>query len=214
MTQILDTIADKLYDGKHREIAALAQQALDEGLTAKHILDDGLIAGMNRVGQDFRDGVRYIPEVMLSAKTMNAALDVLRPLLAESGTPVAGKVVIGTVKGDIHDVGKKLVGIMLTGAGFQLIDLGCDVSPERFVEAIQNEKPDLVGMSALLTTTMTQMKATLQAMVAAGVRDKVKVLVGGAPVTEAYAEEIEADAYAPDAASAVRKARFLIGLAV
>lgn len=214
MTRILTTIADKLYDGKHREIAALAQQALDEGLSAKQILDDGLIAGMNRVGRDFRDGVRYIPEVMLSAKSMNAALDILRPHLAESGVPVAGKIVIGTVKGDIHDVGKKLVSIMLTGAGFQTIDLGCDVPPEKFIEAIEKEQPDLVGMSALLTTTMTQMRTTIQALIAAGVRDKVKVLVGGAPVTEAYAEEIEADAYAPDAASAVRKARFLVGLPV
>ena len=213
MSHLNEAIAEIVYNGKYREITPLVQQGLDDGLAAQEILEAGLIAGMNRVGRDFRDGVRFIPEVMASAKTMNTALETLRPLLAAGGASAGGKIVIGTVKGDIHDVGKKLVGIMLSGAGFEVVDLGTDVTPQGFVEAVQVEQPDLIGLSALLTTTMPQMAATIEALVASGVRDTVKVLVGGAPVTEAYAEEIGADAYAPDATAAVHKARFLLGLA-
>jgi 5-methyltetrahydrofolate--homocysteine methyltransferase len=179
-------------------------------MSAQEILNDGLIAGMDEVGKDFRAGDLFIPEVLMSAKAMHAGMAVLRPLLAESGALSPAKIVIGTVTGDLHDIGKNLVGMMLEGAGFEIIDLGTDVSPEKFVEAVRAEGADLVGMSALLTTTMPSMKATIEALTEAGLRDRVKVIVGGAPVTASFAEEIGADAYAPDAASAVDTARSLV----
>ncbi len=210
MSNILEQMQKDLYDGKADEVGTATQKALDEGMSAQEILSDGLIGGMDEVGKDFKAGDLFIPEVLMSAKAMHAGMAVLRPLLAESGALSLAKIVIGTVAGDLHDIGKNLVGMMLGGAGFEIIDLGTDVSPEKFVEAVRAEGADLVGMSALLTTTMPGMKATIEALTEAGLRDRVKVIVGGAPVTASFAEGIGADAYAPDAASAVDTARSLV----
>ena len=207
MSDILQQIQKDLYSGEIDEVRAATQKALDGGMSAPEILSGGLIAGMDEVGKDFKAGDLFIPEVLLSAKAMHAGLDVLRPLLAESGAPALGKVVLGTAQGDLHDIGKNLVGMMLEGAGFEIVDLGTDVSPDEFVEAVRTEGAEMLGMSALLTTTMPAMEATVEALTEAGLRDKVKVLVGGAPVTAGFAREIGADAYAPDAASAVDTAR-------
>lgn len=210
MSNIKEQIQKDLYDGKSEEVRAAAQKALDEGMPVQEILNDGLIAGMDVIGRDFKAGDLFIPEVLIAAKAMQAGLEVLRPLLAESGVPSLAKMVIGTVAGDLHDIGKNLVGIMLEGAGFEIVDLGNDVTPEKFVEATRTENADLLGMSALLTTTMPSMKTTIEALTEAGLRDRVKVIIGGAPVTAEFAEEIGADAYAPDAASAVDTTRSLM----
>jgi len=207
MADILQKIASNLYEGEDELVAELVQQALDQGLPPPEILQGGLIAGMDQVGRDFKAGDLFVPEVLIAARAMHAGMGVLRPLLAESDAPSAGKYVIGTVKGDLHDIGKNLVKMMLEGAGFETVDLGTDVAPQAFVDAVRQHRPAFIGMSALLTTTMVQMKATIDALVEARVRDQVKIMVGGAPVTEAYAREIGADAYAPDAASAVDTAR-------
>jgi len=207
MTDVLHDIATKLYDGEDEEVADLVQQALDTGKLPKEILQEGLIAGMDRVGKDFKSGELFVPEVLIAARAMHAGMGVLRPLLAASGAPSGDKFLIGTVKGDLHDIGKNLVKMMLEGAGFETVDLGTDVSPEAFVAAVTLHKPRLLGMSALLTTTMVSMKTTMDALRDAGLRDSIKVLVGGAPVTTAFAEQIGADAYAPDAATAVDIAR-------
>jgi 5-methyltetrahydrofolate--homocysteine methyltransferase len=209
MADVLQEIASNLYDGEDQEVAALVQQALDEGVAPGEILQGGLIAGMDEVGRDFKAGDLFVPEVLVAARAMHAGMNVLRPLLAESDVASAGKYVIGTVKGDLHDIGKNLVRMMLEGAGFETIDLGTDVGPEGFVDAVREHRPSLVGMSALLTTTMVQMKATIEALEEAGLRESVKIMVGGAPVTDAFAKEIGADAYAADAASAVDVARSL-----
>lgn len=210
MSNILEQMREDLYKGKVDQVGAATQKALDEGMSAQEILNDGLVAGMDIVGRDFKAGILFIPEVLLCAKVMHAGLEVLRPLLAESGVPSSGKVVIGTVAGDLHDIGKNLVSMMLRGAGFEIIDLGTDVSPEKFVESVRAEEADLVGMSALLSTTMPAMKTTIEALIEAGLRDRVKVLVGGAPVTAGFAEGVGADGYAPDAVTAVDTARSLI----
>ncbi|MFL7792276.1 MAG: corrinoid protein [Anaerolineae bacterium] len=210
MNSIIQQIAEKLYDGNNTEVAELTQQALDGGATAAEILNGGLVTGMDRVGVDFKNGDLFVPEVLIAARAMHAGLDILRPLLAESDVPSAGKIVVGTVAGDLHDIGKNLVTMMLEGGGFDVIDLGIDISPEKFVEAVKKEKPDLVGMSALLTTTMPSMEKTIEALKAAGVRDSVKVMIGGAPVTKDYADKVGADGYAADAASAVDLARALM----
>ncbi len=209
MSDILSKMASNLYEGEEEKVAALVQQALDQGMKPQEILSDGLIAGMDKVGVDFKAGDLFVPEVLIAARAMSAGMHVLRPLLADSDVTSAGKYVIGTVKGDLHDIGKNLVKMMLEGAGFETIDLGTDVDPASFVSAIQEHQPNLVGMSALLTTTMVNMKATLEALQEAGLRDSVKIMVGGAPVTAAFAKEIGADAYAPDAATAVDLAREL-----
>jgi len=206
---ILQQIAANLYQGEDQEVAALVQQALERGMAAAEILQGGLIAGMDRVGADFKCGELFVPEVLIAAQAMHAGMNILRPLLIESDVPSAGKYVIGTVKGDLHDIGKNLVKMMLEGAGFETIDLGTDVSPAAFVAAVREHRPKLVGMSALLTTTMGQMKNTIEALREAGLRDAVRVMVGGAPLTAAFAREIGADAYAPDAATAVDVAREL-----
>jgi len=210
VSDTLKQIAEKLYDGKNTEVAALTQQALGAGLTAAEILDGGLVTGMDRVGADFKNGDLFVPEVLIAARAMHAGMDILRPLLAESDVPPAGKVIIGTVAGDLHDIGKNLVVMMLEGGGFDVVDVGIDTSPEKFVEAVKMEKPDLVGLSTLLTTTMPSMEKTIDALVEAGMRGSVKVMIGGAPVTQAYADEIGADGYASDAASAVDLARALV----
>ena len=212
MADILQKIASNLYEGENKEVAALVQQALDQGLTPGEILEGGLIAGMDQVGKDFKAGELFVPEVLIAARAMHAGMDLLRPLLAEGEAISAGKYVIGTVKGDLHDIGKNLVKMMLEGAGFEMIDLGTDVEPTSFVAAVREHQPQLMGMSALLTTTMVQMKATVEALEEAGLRDSVKIMVGGAPVTAAFADEIGADAYAPDAATAVDVARSLTGV--
>lgn len=210
MSEIITNLKEDLYNGKVDEVAAATQKALDEGISAGEILNQGLIAGMDVVGRDFKSGELFIPEVILCARAMHAGLEVLRPLLIETGYDSPGKVIIGTVAGDMHDIGKNLVSMMLEGAGFEIIDLGTDVQPEQFVEIVRAEGADLVGMSALLTTTMLSMKSTIDALSEAGLRDSVRVLVGGAPVTANFAEQIGADAYAADAATAVDTARSLI----
>ncbi len=211
MADILQEIAANLHNGEEELVSRLVQQALDGGLAPGEILSDGLIAGMDQVGKDFKAGDLFVPEVLIAARAMHAGMGVLRPLLSESDAPGAGKYLIGTVKGDLHDIGKNLVKMMLEGAGFQMVDLGTDVQPAAFVDAVRTHQPRLLGMSALLTTTMVNMKATIEALEEAGLRDAVKIMVGGAPVTAAFAQEIGADAYAPDAASAVDVARELAG---
>jgi len=209
MSNILEQMREDLYNGNVDGVAAATQKALDEGMSAQEILNNGLVGGMDVVGRDFKAGILFIPEVLLCAKTMHAGLEVLRPLLAESDVLALGKIVIGTMAGDLHDIGKNLVGMMLQGAGFEIVDLGTDVSPEKFVEAVR-EGANMVGMSALLTTTMPGMKTTIEALTEAGLRDHVKVIIGGAPVTAGFAKDIGADAYAADAASAVDVARGLV----
>jgi 5-methyltetrahydrofolate--homocysteine methyltransferase len=211
MKDILEHLAENLYAGEHLQVADRVRQALQGGLSPAEVLS-GLIAGMDRVGRDFQSGHLFVPEVLLAARAMHAGMAVLRPLLAETGVPYVGTYLIGTVQGDLHDIGKNLVRMMLEGAGFQVLDLGTDVSPERFVAAVREHRPQILGMSALLTTTMPGMRRTIEALEEAGLRDRVKVMVGGAPVTAEYAREIGADAYAPDAATAVEVARRLLGL--
>jgi 5-methyltetrahydrofolate--homocysteine methyltransferase len=210
MADILQEMASNLYNGEEEKVAELVQQALDQGMAAGEILSGGLIAGMDEVGRDFKAGDLFVPEVLIAARAMHAGMNILRPLLAESDAPTAGKYVIGTVKGDLHDIGKNLVKMMLEGAGFETVDLGTDVDAATFVAAVREHQPNLLGMSALLTTTMVNMKATIEALEEAGLRDSVKVMIGGAPVTAAFAEQVGADAYAPDAASAVDTARELV----
>ena len=209
MADILQQMATNLYNGEDEVVAELVQKALDQGTEPGEILRDGLIAGMDEVGVDFKAGDLFVPEVLIAARAMHAGMAILRPLLAESDTLSAGKYIIGTAKGDLHDIGKNLVKMMLEGAGFETVDLGSDVEPADFVAAVQEHRPQLVGISALLTTTMVKMKATIEALEEAGLRDSVKIMIGGAPVTAAFAEEIGADAYAPDAATAVDVAREL-----
>jgi corrinoid protein of di/trimethylamine methyltransferase len=211
MSDILEKIGTKLYEGEEEDVASLVQKALDEGMAAEEVLQGGLLAGMDVVGQDFKAGDLFVPEVLIAARAMHAGMNVLRPLLAEGDTRSAGTYLIGTVEGDLHDIGKNLVKMMLEGAGFETIDLGTDVPIAKFVEAVGEHQPDIVGMSALLTTTMVSMKATIEALEEAGLRDQIKIMVGGAPVTSAFAKDIGADAYAPDAATAVDSARELMG---
>jgi 5-methyltetrahydrofolate--homocysteine methyltransferase len=211
MSELLQKIASNLYEGEDEVVAGLVQQALDQNMTPEDILAGGLVAGMDEVGKDFKAGDLYVPEVLIAARAMHAGMDVLRPLLADSDASSAGKFLIGTVKGDLHDIGKNLVKMMIEGAGFQTEDLGTDIDPADFVAAVKEHEPDILGMSALLTTTMVNMTATIEALEEAGLRDSVKVMVGGAPVTKKFAQQIGADAYAPDAASAVDAARELMG---
>ena len=202
----LSDISTCIIEGNIDDIKDLTQQALDEGLEAKEILDKGLMPGMDHVGVEFKAGNMFVPEVLRSAKSMSASMELLKPLLAESGVEMVGKIVLGTVKGDLHDIGKNLVAMMCEGAGFEVYDIGKDVAPEGFVEAIKQHNPDIVGMSALLTTTMRTMESTIKALEEAGLRDKVKVMIGGAPVTEDFAKQIGADAYASNAAAAAEMA--------
>jgi 5-methyltetrahydrofolate--homocysteine methyltransferase len=199
-----------LSEGKMEEVKKLTQEALNGGESPEVVLKQGLIQAMERIGVKFKNGEIYIPEVLIAARAMHAGMDVLKPILSKSNTPMVGKVVIGTVKGDLHDIGKNLVIMMFEGGGFEVVDLGVDVSPEKFVVAIEKHRPQVVAMSALLTTTMREMKTTLDAIVKAGLRNQVKAIVGGAPLTEKFAKEIGADGYAPDAASAVQVAKSLI----
>jgi len=208
---LLQKISEELQRGNYDEMPQFIQQALDAGVPAPRILKEGLVLGMSIVGEQFQNDEIFLPDVLISAKAMQAGMTILRPRLAEAGVKLSGKIVMGTVKGDIHDIGKNLVAMLLEGAGYQVIDLGIDVSPEKFVEAIKSNKADLVGLSALLTITMPLMKEVIESLVESGVRKSVKVVVGGAPVTEQFAQEIGADGYAPDAHTAVQKVRELIG---
>jgi 5-methyltetrahydrofolate--homocysteine methyltransferase len=199
-----------LSQGKMDEVKKLTQEAIDGGESPEAILKQGLIQAMEQIGIRFKNGDIYIPEVLIAARAMHAGMDVLRPILSKSNSPMAGKIVVGTVKGDLHDIGKNLVIMMLEGGGFEVVDLGIDVSAQKFIEAIRDHHPQVVGMSALLTTTMTEMKNTIQAIELAGLRNQVKTIVGGAPLTEKFAKEIGADGYAPDAASAVDAVKSLL----
>jgi 5-methyltetrahydrofolate--homocysteine methyltransferase len=192
-----------LTQGKMEEIEKLTQEALNNGEPPEAILKDGFIQAMDRIGVRFKSGEIYIPEVLIAARAMHAGMEVLKPILSKSTTRLSKKVAIGTVKGDLHDIGKNLVAMMLEGGGFEVLDLGVDVSAQKFVEAIKAHKPHVLGMSALLTTTIGEMKATLEAIEKAGLRKEIKTIIGGAPLTAKFAREIGADGYAPDAASAV-----------
>ena len=202
-----DEISALLQKGRPRELSALVQEELADGTSANDILTKALIPGMSAVGERFKKNEIFVPEVLITARAMNAALNILKPVLAQAGVEPIGKAVICTVKGDLHDIGKNLVKMMIGGTGIQVIDLGIDCPPERVVEAVREYQPDIVCLSALLTTTMVNQKATIDALRAAGLRDKVKVMVGGAPVTQAFADEIGADSYTPDAATAAEVAR-------
>lgn len=210
MLHLYGKMSEALTAGNIEEIKKLTQQALDEGSRAYEILEKGLFPGMDIVGQRFKACEIYIPEVLLSAKTMHAAMDIVRPLLSETDTIGAGTVVIGTVEGDLHNIGKDLVTMMLEGTGFKVIDLGVDVKPQDFVEAAKEHKPNILGMSALLTTTMPKLRETINALQEAGIRDQIKIMAGGAPVTQDYVDEIGADAYGADAGEATEKAKALL----
>ncbi len=200
-------IAEVLYAGRVDDVASLTRQALAEGYRPQDVLNQGLLPGMEKVGKDFREEILFLPEVLLTAKAMHAAMDILKPALSEAEGPSLGTLVMGTVEGDIHDIGKNLVIMMMQGAGIEVIDLGIDVPPERFIDAVREYNPPMLGMSALLTTTVEQMKTTIEALEKAGLRDRARVMVGGAPVTREFAERIGADGYASDAIGAVDLAR-------
>ena len=203
-------ISLQLQAGKAKIVKTLVQQALDEGHSAQEILNDGLLAGMDVIGEKFKNNEVYVPEVLIAARAMKAGMTIIKPLLLDSGVEMKGVVAIGTVKGDLHDIGKNLVAMMLEGAGFTVIDLGVDVGAEQYIDAIKNQGAQLIGMSALLTTTMTSMKEIIDAITEAGLRDQVKIMIGGAPITQEYADEIGADGYSIDAASAAELAKNLI----
>jgi methylmalonyl-CoA mutase cobalamin-binding domain/chain len=208
--ELIQQTHDDLYDGMAEAVEAEVHEFLRRGWTPYDALTRGLVGGMDIVGIDFRDGILFVPEVLMAAKAMKAGMAILRPLLAETGAQQIGTMVIGTVKGDIHDIGKNLVAMMMEGAGFKVVNLGINNDAEKFINAIKEHEPDIVGMSALLTTTMPYMEVVIKALKEQGLRDKVIVLVGGAPLNAAFAEEIEADAYCRDAAVAVDTAKKLI----
>jgi 5-methyltetrahydrofolate--homocysteine methyltransferase len=205
----LKPVYEAVLDGNAPAAQASVKAALEAGIPADVVLKDGLISAMAEVGRLFEENEYFVPEMLVSARAMQSGLTLLKPLLAESGAEPAGRVVIGTVKGDLHDIGKNLVAMMLEGAGFEVIDLGTDVSPEKFVKAVVDNKAQIIGMSALLTTTMPSMGTTIKVLEESGLRDQVKVMIGGAPVTDGFAKQIGADGYSPDASSAVRLAKSL-----
>lgn len=208
--ELLELMMDDLYDGYAEEVVEEVEECLSRGMAPYEVLTEGLVAGMDIVGVDFRDGILFVPEVLMSAKAMKAGMHVLRPLLAETGAPKVGTLVIGTVKGDIHDIGKNLVAMMMEGAGFEVVNIGINNSVEDYMAAIDEHQPDMLGMSALLTTTMPYMRVVINSLKEAGLRDDLIVLVGGAPLNQAFAEDIEADAYCRDAAVAVETAKKLM----
>jgi len=213
MEAVLKELYEGILDGDMEVAEEKVQEALDEGIGPGRILNEGMIAAMAEVGQLFEDGEYFVPEMLIAARAMQGGLVLLKPYLGEGDVQSPGKVVIGTVKGDLHDIGKNLVAMMLEGAAFEIVDLGTDVKPETFVEAVKENGADVVAMSALLTTTMPNMTTTITALEEAGLRDKVKVLVGGAPLTQDYADKIGADGYAADANQAVARAKALVGAA-
>ncbi|AVX04650.1 corrinoid protein [Maritalea myrionectae] len=208
--ELSEQMQDDLYDGLKEEIEEGVNIFLERGWAPYDILTKVLVKGMKTVGDDFRDGILFVPEVLLAANAMKAGMFILRPLLTETGAPKMGKMVVGTVKGDIHDIGKNLVGMMMEGAGFEVIDLGINTDVDQFLAAIEEHKPDILGMSALLTTTMTYMKVVIETLKEKGIRDELIVIVGGAPLNEEFGEAIGADAYCRDAAVAVETAKRLL----
>ncbi|MDX9851834.1 MAG: corrinoid protein [Anaerolineaceae bacterium] len=206
----LEKIFEGILDGNANLVVAEVQKALDAGIGPAEILNQGMIAAMGEVGKLFEEGEYFVPEMLIAARAMQKGLELLKPHLTEADVKSPGKVAIGTVKGDLHDIGKNLVAMMLEGAAFEVIDLGTDVSPERFVQAVRENGAQIIAMSALLTTTMTNMKNTIDALKEAGLRDQVKVMIGGAPVTQNYADQIGADGFAEDASRAVAKAKLLL----
>lgn len=203
---ILQEISEALQKGNRKMVAALVEQALSEGIAAKDILEQGLLDGMNIIGIKFKNSEVYVPEVLIAARAMNAGTEILKPKLQSEGVKASGKVVLGTVKGDQHDIGKNLVRMMMEGQGLEVVDLGVDVDAEKFVDAAIENKANIIACSALLTTTMDEMKRVVEVCQAKGIRDDVKIMIGGAPVTEAYCNAIGADSYTDDAASAAEKA--------
>ena len=206
----IEQLSEALQRGIAKDVTALVQEALDYGVTAQRILVEGLLKGMGLLGVRFKNNEVFVPEVLIAARALNKGVELLKAKLIEEGVKPSGKVIIGTVKGDLHDIGKNLVKMMMEGAGFSVIDLGVDVSDESFVEAVKTHQPDILAMSALLTTTMNQMETVINALSSAGLRDKVKVMVGGAPNTQSFCEQIGADAYTPDAASAAETAKTFV----
>lgn len=210
----LETIYTAVLDGNANAAKEAAQTALDAGISAETILNDACIPAMTEVGHLFEIGDKFVPEMLISARAMSAVNSILKPILASEGVEQIGTVVVGTVAGDMHDIGKNLVAMMMEGAGFKIVDLGTDVQPAAFVASVTDENPDIIAMSALLTTTMKSIPTTIEALKAAGVRDRVKIMVGGAPVTQDFADKIGADGFAADAGSAARNAKAMLGIAV
>ena len=208
--ELTEQMHDDLYDGLAEEIAEGTNILLDRGWSAKKVLDEALVGGMNIVGEDFRDGILFVPEVLLAANAMKAGMAILKPILSETGAEPVGKLVIGTVKGDIHDIGKNLVGMMMEGAGFEVVDLGINTDAETYIAALKEHRPNILGMSALLTTTMPYMKVVIDSLIEQGLRDDYIVMVGGAPLNEEFGNAVGADAYCRDAATAVEVAKKLI----
>ncbi|MEA4888942.1 MAG: corrinoid protein [Clostridiaceae bacterium] len=204
--ELLIKISEALQKGKAKDVKAMVQEAVDAGISAQQILNEGLLSGMNVIGVKFKNNEVYVPDVLIAARAMKAGTEILKPLLVADGVKATGRVVIGTVKGDLHDIGKNLVGMMMEGQGLEVIDVGTDVSADRFIAAATENNAQIICCSALLTTTMGEMKAVVEAAVAAGIRDKVTIMVGGAPVNDAFAKSIGADIYTPDAASAAEAA--------
>lgn len=213
MQEELKALAQAILEGKRNDAVELTQKLVDAGVTPKQILDEGLIAGMSIAGEKFKNGEYFVPEILVAARAMKASMEILRPLLVATDVQPIGTMVIGTVRGDLHDIGKNLVAMMVEGAGFRVIDLGVDVTADKFIAAAKEHNAQIVGMSALLTTTMTYIPEVIKAFDAEGLRPKVKLIVGGAPVTQEWANQIGADAYAPDAATAVDKCKELLGAA-
>jgi methanogenic corrinoid protein MtbC1 len=209
-SELIEQMHDGLYDGLKNEIAEGTHILLERGKTAEQVLNEALVGGMNIVGVDFRDGILFVPEVLMSANAMKAGMEVLRPILSAAGIEPSGKMVIGTVKGDIHDIGKNLVSMMMEGGGMEVVDLGINNDIDKFINALEEHRPDILGMSALLTTTMPYMKVVIDELKKRGIRDRYIVMVGGAPVNEEFAKAIGADAYCRDAAVAVDTAKTLI----
>jgi len=208
--ELIEQIHDDLYDGLAEEIAEGTQIFLDRGWSATKVLEEALVGGMNIVGVDFRDGILFVPEVLMSANAMKAGMAILKPILSATGARPVGKVVVGTVKGDIHDIGKNLVGMMMEGAGFEVVDLGINIEADTYIDALEETDANILGMSALLTTTMPYMKVVIDTMKERGIRDDYIVLVGGAPLNQEFGEAIGADAYCRDAATAVEIAKDLV----
>ena len=208
--ELLQELSENLINGKADRVKELAQQALEQGIAAKEVLDNGLVKGMEIVGEKFESNEFYLPELLVAARAMYSGMEVIKPQLAESDVGGKGTLIIGTVKGDLHDIGKNVTVMMFEGAGFKVVDLGADVAPERFVEEVRKHPDCIVGMSALLTTTMIHMRETIVALQEANLRDKVRVIIGGAPITEEFANEIGADAYAVDASTGVKKVLAII----
>lgn len=209
MSQLFEQISECVVEGQTKKVVSLVEQAISEGIAPKDIINEGLLAGMNEVGILFKEGELFVPEVLVSSKAMNAGMELLKPLLKQGDITRRGKVLLATVKGDLHDIGKKLVGMMLESSGYEIVDLGVDVAPEQIVEAAKEQEPDIVGMSAMLTTTMMAMKDTVENFKESGLYDRIKIMVGGAPVSAKFAEEIGVN-YAGDASAAVELANKLM----